>query len=504
MCGHRVVDRKGPAGLGYPLQGPARDPPFPVFRFVMPARTSAALALLSVLVPASVAGQMLSVPEPPVRYDADVPSRAFHGGRRSAVLAALPPGAVAVILGGKEGGGSVDDLQEFSQDPNLYYLSGTLEAGSALVLVPGGVEVDGRMVREILFVPPRDPALEIWLGRRFGPDRAAQTLGVEMALDNKRFKEVVTPLLADPGREVFLLPFPAAVAPGTELDHQIGVVVAALQSRNGHFEDRTLPDILDGLRERKTGEELQFLTRAVDITAQAHREVLAAVEPGWTEYQIEALIEYTFHRLGSERPGFPSIVGSGENTTLLHYDSNRRTTRPGDLVVMDIGASYRGYTADVTRTIPVDGRFTPDQRAIYDIVLEAQKAGIEAVRQGKSFGAPAAAASKVLAKGLAKLGLLSDDGDLSGLRRFFPHGTSHHLGLQVHDVGGYGPLQEGMVITVEPGIYIAPAKDIDPRWWNIGVRIEDDVLVTKDGPAVLSAGAPKDPDEIERLMAEGR
>jgi Xaa-Pro aminopeptidase len=228
------------------------------------------------------------------------------------------------------------------------------------------------------------------------------------------------------------------------------------------------------------------------------------VRAGWAEYEIEALIEYTFHRLGSERPGFPSIVASGENTVMLHYDTNRRTTRPGDLAVLDIGASYRGYTADVTRTVPVDGHFTEDQRAIYDIVLAAQKAGIDEARAGKPFGAPGQAASRVLAKGLAKVGLLRSDSDFAGLRRFFPHGTSHHLGLQVHDVGTYGLLREGMVITVEPGIYIAPAKDIDPRWWNIGVRIEDDVLITGGDPVVLSRGAPKDPGEIERMMAEKR
>jgi len=230
---------------------------------------------------------------------------------------------------------------------------------------------------------------------------------------------------------------------------------------------------------------------------------MRAMEPGWAEYEIEAVIEYTFRRMGSERPGFPSIVGSGENSLMLHYDTNRRTTRAGDLVVMDVGASYRGYTADVTRTVPVDGRFTPEQRAIYDIVLEAQEAGIAAVKAGVSFGAPGEAASRVLVRGLARLGLLEGRDDFGGLRRFFPHGTSHYLGLQVHDVGSYRSLEAGVVITVEPGIYIAPAEDIAPRWWNIGIRIEDDVLVTDGEPVVLSAAVPKDPEEIEALMAGG-
>ena len=409
-----------------------------------------------------------------------------------------------MVLGGVEGGGSVDDLQEFSQNPDLYYLTGTLEAGSALVLVPGGAMVDGLMVREILFVPPKDPALEIWRGRRFGPQRAEQVLGVEMALDHRRFPDVMSALLSRDDRRAYLVDIPGAVPSDTPLAQQVGVVVEAIQKREGAFDDEELPRLLQKLREIKTKEELTFIRRAVDITAEAHREVLASVEAGWNEYQIEALIEYTFHRLGSEHPGFPSIVASGENSVLLHYDTNRRPTGAGDLAVLDIGASYRGYTADVTRTIPVDGRFTEDQRTIYDIVLAAQQAGIDAAKDGESFSAVGEAASKVLVRGLAKVGLVRDDRDYSGLLRFFPHGTSHHLGLQVHDVGSYGILREGMVITVEPGIYIAPAEDIDPRWWNIGVRIEDDILITDGDPLVLSAGAPKDPGEIERLMAEGR
>jgi len=211
-------------------------------------------------------------------------------------------------------------------------------------------------------------------------------------------------------------------------------------------------------------------------------------------------VEYTFAREGAERPGFPSIVASGENGVLLHYDTNRRTTKAGDLVVVDVGASYHGYTADVTRTYPLRGAFTADQRRIYDIVLEAQKAGIDAVRPGAPFGAPGKAASQVLARGLAELGLIRGPSDIMGLSRFFPHGTSHYLGLDVHDVGTYEALAPGQVITVEPGLYIAPAEDVDPRWWNIGVRIEDDVLVTESGAEVLSQGAPKEPGEIEAAM----
>jgi Xaa-Pro aminopeptidase len=258
--------------------------------------------------------------------------------------------------------------------------------------------------------------------------------------------------------------------------------------------------LLDELRTVKTDEEMRVLQKAIDITTQAHREVMTQVRPGWTEYEIEALIEYTFKRLGAEHPGFPSIVGSGENSVILHYETNRRTTEAGDVVVIDIGAEFHGYTADVTRTLPLTGRYTPEQRAIYEIVFAAQEAGIEATRAGSDFYAPHMAAQRVLAEGLARLGLISSPDDQAGLRRFFMHGTSHYLGLDVHDVGSGGPMRPGTVITVEPGIYIAAAEDIDPKWWNIGVRIEDDVLVTEAGPEILSGDAPRRIEEVEALM----
>ncbi len=261
----------------------------------------------------------------------------------------------------------------------------------------------------------------------------------------------------------------------------------------------TLRTRLDALRTVKTSEELALLRRAIEITAAAHREAIRSIEPGMYEYEVEALIEYVFHRNGAESPGFPSIVGSGENAVILHYETNRRQMQAGDLVVIDIGAEYHGYTADVTRTVPVSGRFSPEQRAIYDIVLRAQEAGIRAVRAGAPFGAADQAARAVVAQGLQQLGLLGRDGNV---RRFFNHGTSHYLGLMVHDVGTGGPLAPGTVITVEPGIYIPPAPDVDRKWWHIGVRIEDDVLVTEGEPVVLSTGAPRAPEEIEALMRE--
>ena len=507
----------------------------------------------------------------PVRYEEDHPGPAFHRGRREAVMERLPENAVAIVFGAPTRNRSNDVDYEYRQSSDLLYLTGTHEPGSALLLAPGGVQVDGRTVREVLFVPPRDPAEEVWVGRRFGTERAEDVLGVQMAVENTRFEEVVGPLLEDPAREVFHLPLAEGVAEGSELDRQQDVFLGAVDPlampggetgfilqmiagarteeawrrvrgwTAGRFSASTVADptlrelaqafvdsssfeewstrrsglmagrpdgstlraILDALRTVKTEEEVELIRRAIDITTDAHRAVMEQVEPGWAEYEIEALVEYTFKRQGAEYPGFPSIVGSGENAVILHYESNRRTTEPGDVVVIDIGAEVHGYTADVTRTIPVDGRFSEEQRAIYDIVYRAQQAGIEAAQAGAPVAATHQAAAVVLAQGLAELGLISGPRDGRGLRRFFMHGTSHYLGLDVHDVGTGEPMEPGTVITVEPGLYIAPAEDIDPKWWNIGVRIEDDILITERGPVILSDGAPRSAEEVEALM-QGR
>ena len=536
--------------------------PLPVLLLVL------GLSALAMAPPALTA----QVHEAPVRYDEDHLSAAFHEGRRGEVMERLPENALAVLFGAPVRNRSNDVSFEYRQQSDFLYLTGSSEPGSVLVLAPGGVTVDGRAVRELLFVPPRDPAQEVWLGRRFGTDRAMDQLGIELALEATRFEEVMAPLLAGGAHRVFHLPLPDGVPSGSDLEGQLAVferevdaveipeaglvgfmlhgvlaspspqlferlkilaergfepaassdptarslaeafmetegyddwTVRHADLTQGHPDGTTLREMLDDLRTLKTDEELEVLQSAIDITVEAHRDVMRQLEPGWTEYEIEALIEYDFKRLGAEYPAFPSIVGSGENSVILHYETNRRTTEPGDLVVMDVGAEYRGYAADVTRTVPASGRFTDDQRAVYDVVYRAQEAGIRATRAGASYMAPHQAAEQALAEGMAELGLIRDARDLNGLRRFFMHATSHYLGLDVHDVGMGGPLEPGTVITVEPGIYIPAAEDIDPRWWDIGVRIEDDVLVTEDGPVVLSSGAPRSSSDVEALMGDG-
>ena len=220
-----------------------------------------------------------------------------------------------------------------------------------------------------------------------------------------------------------------------------------------------------------------------------------------TEYQTEAIVEYVFKHHGAEYPGFPSIQGSGENSCILHYTSNRKPLYSNNLLVSDIGAEYHGYTADVTRTLPVDGKFSPEEKAIYNIVLEAQQAGIDACKKGNKFWDPHKAAQAVIAKRLLELGIIKHSYEVN---KYFIHGTSHYLGLDVHDAGLYNSLQPGNVITVEPGIYIPAGSDCDPKWWNIGVRIEDDILITEDQPEVLSSKAPRKVEEIENLMQQAQ
>ncbi len=536
-----------------------------------------AVTILALLLPGPIRAQQpeagaaaargTSVPAYPVRYDTDALSPEFHRGRRAEVLGELADGAVGVVLSAPERQRSKDVDYEYRQSSYLYYLTGLTEPGSMLVLAPGGIDVDGVRVREVLFVPARSPMGEMWSGRKFGTDGAMRELGMELAVESSRMREILEPVLRE--HSIFVAGWPAGVVGSSSLGTQVaflrefapafewpegpagyvqramlGVTSESAYERTRHrlqrtggtrlfedteaaemvqafldagsaeawltWRDENLPDyvdetrlpaVIDRMREVKTPEELTFLRRAIDITAAAHREALGAIRPGRYEYEVEAAIEFVFKREGAEATGFPSIVGSGENSVILHYQTNRRRMQAGDLVVMDIGAEYRGYSADVTRTAPVSGEFSAEQKAIYRVVLRAQEAAIAAATVGATFEDLNAAATAEIGSGLAELGLLAGEEQLG---RFLPHGVSHYLGLDVHDVGTYGPLPPGAVITVEPGIYIAPAPDVEERWWNIGIRIEDDVLVSESGPIVLSAGAPKAVEEIESIMRASR
>ncbi|TGE21435.1 M24 family metallopeptidase [Hymenobacter aquaticus] len=267
----------------------------------------------------------------------------------------------------------------------------------------------------------------------------------------------------------------------------------------GRYDGATLGDELSKLREIKTPEEIKLLRRAVQISATGQQEVMKALRPDLSENAVQGIHEFVYRTYGAEFEGYPSIVGAGANGCILHYETNDKPRLGNDLILMDCGAEYHGYSADVTRTAPPSGKFSPAQRQIYDLVLAAQDAAFKECKPGSEFQAPHKAALQVITDGLLKLGLIKDAAEV---RRYFPHGTSHYLGLDVHDRGTYQPLQPGTVITVEPGIYIPANSPCDPKWWNIGVRIEDDILITKSGYENLSAGAPRTVAEIEATMAK--
>lgn len=271
----------------------------------------------------------------------------------------------------------------------------------------------------------------------------------------------------------------------------------SLRLEANNLDSQIISEIMNTLRETKTEDELMLLKKAVEISAVGQAEVMKAMHPNMSESEIQGLHEYVYKKYGAEYEGYPSIVGGGNNGCILHYIENNKTEVGNDLVLMDLGAEYHGYTADVTRTIPANGKFTAEQKAIYDIVYDAQEAGIKASVVGAPFQAPGKAAKEVVASGLVKLGIIRDAGEVG---TYFPHGTSHYLGLDVHDKGTYAPFKKNTVITVEPGIYIPEGSDCDKKWWGIAVRIEDDILITDNGPVNLSEMAPRTTESIEAMM----
>ncbi|WP_026777653.1 aminopeptidase P family protein [Polaribacter sp. Hel_I_88] len=253
------------------------------------------------------------------------------------------------------------------------------------------------------------------------------------------------------------------------------------------------------MREVKTAAEVKLITKAVRISAVGQIEVMKAMKPHMSETELQGIHEFVYKKYGAEYEGYPSIVGAGNNGCILHYIENNQTKVGNELVLMDLGAEYRGYTADVTRTIPANGKFTKEQKQIYDIVYDAQEAGIALYTIGSKMSAPNVAARKIVNEGLYKLGIIKS---VDERHNYFPHGTSHHIGLDVHDPGNYRNFEENMIVTMEPGIYIPDGSPCDKKWWGIGIRIEDDILVTKNGPINLSAEAPRTTEAIEKMMAK--
>jgi len=397
-----------------------------------------------------------------------------------------------------------DVEHDYRQDSDLHYLTGFDEPLSALVL---GV-ADRRAT---LFCRPRDPEREIWDGPRAGVDGAKQDFGMDEALVWSELGAQLPGLLENKRRVYYRI--------GRDRAFDDRVLAALEQVRARARRGVTCPtqivdpgQIVHELRLRKTDEELASMRRAGEITGEAHARVMAAARPGMAEFELEAVLLDTFRRRGAERSAYSAIVGSGPNACILHYRAGNRRLEDGELCLIDAGCEYEYYASDVTRTFPVSGKFSREQQAIYELVLEAQLASIAATRPGATLEDVHAVSVDVVTRGLVKLGLLA--GDVPRLvadeayKPFFMHRTGHWLGMDVHDVGAYfaagaaRKLEPGFVTTVEPGIYIAKDYDkVGPEWRGIGVRIEDDVLVGADGPVNLTAGIPKTVAEVERACA---
>ncbi len=428
-----------------------------------------------------------------------------YATRRARLMQALGAGGVAIVPSSREVIRNRDAHYRFRQDSDFWYLTGFNEPDAVAVIAPGRKE--GAF---LLFVRERNKEREIWDGRRAGPEGAVSEYGADQAFTADKLEAMLPELLS--GREQVHY----TLGEHPSWDRRITACVREIRevSRRGPVAPTgfvSLDITLHELRLLKSEAELALLRRACQVSAAAHVRAMRATKPGGWEWQVAAEIHHEFEKNAME-PGYGSIVGGGDNACILHYKENEMQLRDGDLLLIDAGGEYRGYTADITRTFPVNGKYSGAQKAVYEVVLAAQLAAIAELRPGNSSGKPHEVATRKLTEGLVALGLLQGDPaeliESGKHRQFYMHGTGHWLGMDVHDVGRYKidgqprPFAAGMVMTVEPGLYIAPdTTGVDPRFLGIGIRIEDDVLVGAGGPEVLTGGAPKAVAEVEALMA---
>lgn len=494
----------------------------------------------------------------------DYLTKEFHASRREALRQLMPENSVAAVFAFPENTYSNDVTYPFHQNPDLYYFSGYREPNSVLLIFKDPVKLaDGKEAREVFFVQKRNAAAEQWTGRRLGIEGVKKNLGFEVVLNGESFRDFS--LDFSRFEHVLFDAFPEAVRDnprdGADLydlikifkqkagvaddyDHSVSRSLSNLKTLqpaelerakryyssqvrnnaklNGPVFQEFLkikdgeelkafqaklpaPRILDlgptlaTLREVKTPEEITLMRKAVEISGIGQLEVMKAVHPEMSETELQGIHEFVHKKYGAEGVGYPSIVGAGDNGCILHYIDNNRTKSGNNLVLMDVGAEYHGYTADITRTIPANGKFSPEQKAIYDLVYQAQEEVFKICKEGTPFADLNNKAKEVLGAGLKKLGIIQKDEEL---RTYFPHGVSHHLGLDVHDKSAYGPLKENMILTVEPGIYIPENSPCDKKWWGIAVRIEDDVLIGKEHGEVLSGSFARKAEDVERVVAQ--
>jgi len=426
--------------------------------------------------------------------------------RRQQLMEIMGPNSIAILPNAVVSSRNRDVDYPYRSDSNFHYLSGFDEPNSVIVIVPGRPHGE-----YLLFCRERKLEKEIWHGYREGQEGAIKNFDADDSYPISDLDDILPGLLEDREKVFYTMGNIAS------FDQRIVGFLnhlreATRQGKHSPTEIIELDHCLNELRLFKSSAEIKAMRKAGEISAQAHIRAMQFTQPGKWEYQVEAEIIHEFMRNNCRSPAYPSIVGGGENGCILHYIENNHKLKNNDLLLIDAGAEYDFYAGDITRTFPVNGKFTPSQKALYTIVLNAQKAAIAAVKPGNHWNQPHEAAVRVLTAGLIDIGLL--EGELEELienhsyREFYMHRTGHWLGMDVHDVGDYKVggewrlLEPGMVLTVEPGIYIRDLEHIPKKWHFTGIRIEDDVLVTRTGNEVLSALAPKEIDEIETLMAQ--
>ncbi len=426
--------------------------------------------------------------------------------RRKRLMDHMEPDSIAIVPSAKEVIRNRDVEYPFRQDSDFYYLTGFDEPNAVLVLLPGRDHGE-----YVLFCRERDTTMELWNGYRAGPEGACQQYSADDAFPISDIDEILPGLIE--GRERVYY----AMGRHSEFDGKVMAWINTIRNKvragahpPGEFVD--LDHILHDMRLIKSAAEQRVMREAAAISARAHCRAMQACRPGLMEYQLEAEYLHEFIRAGARQPAYCAIVGSGINGCILHYTENASVMRSGDLVLIDAGCELEYYAADITRTFPVNGRFNRQQKALYELVLKAQLAAIGQIRPGNHWNQPHDATVRIITSGLVELGLLKGKVDTlikkEAYKMFYMHRTGHWLGMDVHDVGDYKVGDEwrlfepGMALTIEPGIYVAhDNKKVDKKWRGIGIRIEDDVIVTKTGNEVITADVPKSVDEIERLMA---
>lgn len=431
----------------------------------------------------------------------------FHKKKRQEFRSLMSTNSIAFIFTSPIMKRSNDTDYMYHQDPNFYYLTGWREPHGVLVIFKDDQFDSDGSYNEIMYVRERNEFSEMWDGRRLGIEGAKKmsfdrvklrSEFIENTIPTDNFTNILNTNIRDDVRD-----FKDDKYDLFDIQTKFQDIVSKKESDmlgdlNKQFFSSSINQIMSKLRQTKDPQEIELLTKAIKISALAQIEVMRAIHNDMTEREVQGIHEFIYRKYGAAHEGYNSIVGAGGNACVLHYETNEDMDIKDKLILMDVGAEYRGYTADVTRTIPVNGKFNNEQKIIYDLVYKSQEEAIKEAIIGNSFNDIYLKSYDIIAKGLIDLGIINDYREA---RNYYPHGVSHHIGLDVHDPGSRD-LMENMVITVEPGIYIPENSNTDPKWWNIGVRIEDDILITSSGPVNLSIDAPRRSDEIEVIMAQ--